>query len=195
MKKQNIKKYRKPKMQMGGVLGALSGASNIIGDISKLASEDVTGSSVGKTVGDVAQVGLNFVPGVGPILAQLPLGDIGAAVGNLISPPEQRNTKTKADLGLKYNTNPYGMRDGGSIHIKPQNKGKFTAYKKRTGKTTEEALHSKDPHVRQMANFARNSASWSKKDGGNIYTENSEHDLDHNTIIKLINQGYKIAYL
>ena len=49
-----------------------------------------------------------------------------------------------------------------TIYIKPENKGKFTAYKKRTGKTTEEALHSKNPHVRQMANFARNSAHWRK---------------------------------
>ena len=49
------------------------------------------------------------------------------------------------------------------IHIKPENKGKFTAYKKRTGKTTEEALHSKDPHVRQMANFARNQKKWKRK--------------------------------
>lgn len=47
---------------------------------------------------------------------------------------------------------------GGGIHIKPSHVGRFTAYKKRTGKTTEEALHSKDPHVRQMANFARNFA-------------------------------------
>jgi hypothetical protein len=49
-------------------------------------------------------------------------------------------------------------RDG--IHIKPENRGKFTAYKKRTGKTTEEALHSSSPHVRQMANFARNASKW-----------------------------------
>jgi hypothetical protein len=52
---------------------------------------------------------------------------------------------------------------GGKIHIKKENRGKFTAYKKRTGKTTEEALHSKDPHVRQMANFARNAAKWHHK--------------------------------
>ena len=65
---------------------------------------------------------------------------------------------------------------GGKIHIKKENRGKFTAYKKRTGKTTEEALHSKDPHVRQMANFARNAAKWHHKgrkkkhgDGGRIY--------------------------
>lgn len=54
------------------------------------------------------------------------------------------------------------------IHIKPQNKGKFTAYKKRTGKTTAEALHSKDPHVRQMANFARNASHFKHENGGSI---------------------------
>lgn len=59
------------------------------------------------------------------------------------------------------------MKHGG-IHIKPENKGKFIAYKQRTGKTTEEALHSKDPHVRQMANFARNSKSWSHKQMGGL---------------------------
>jgi hypothetical protein len=53
-----------------------------------------------------------------------------------------------------------------SIHIKPENKGKFTAYKKRTGKTTEEALHSSNPHVRQMANFAKNAKKWHHEYGG-----------------------------
>jgi len=57
------------------------------------------------------------------------------------------------------------------IKIKPENKGKFTAYKKRTGKTTEEALHSKDPHVRQMANFARNAKKWKHEDGGLLYMD------------------------
>lgn len=63
----------------------------------------------------------------------------------------------------RYGLNLYG--DGG-IHIKPENRGKFTAYKERTGKTTEEALHSSDPHVRQMANFARNAAKWKHQYGG-----------------------------
>ena len=60
-----------------------------------------------------------------------------------------------------------GMKKGG-IHIKKSHEGRFTAYKKRTGKTTEEALHSKDPHVRQMANFARNAAKWKHEEGGNV---------------------------
>jgi hypothetical protein len=60
---------------------------------------------------------------------------------------------------------PDEMKHGG-IHIKKENVGKFTAYKKRTGKTTEEALHSPDPHVRQMANFARNAKKWAHKEFG-----------------------------
>lgn len=54
-------------------------------------------------------------------------------------------------------------RKKGGIHIKAKNKGKFTAYKKRTGKTTTQALHSKSPSVRRMANFARNAKKWHHK--------------------------------
>ena len=54
------------------------------------------------------------------------------------------------------------------IHIKPSHEGRFTEYKKRTGQTTEEALHSSDPHVRKMANFARNAAKWKHQQGGRI---------------------------
>ena len=42
------------------------------------------------------------------------------------------------------------------IHIKPENKGKFTETKKRTGKTTEELTHSKNPLTRKRAIFAQN---------------------------------------
>ena len=52
------------------------------------------------------------------------------------------------------------------IHIKPSHKGRFTEYKKRTGKTTEEALHSKDPHVRKMAQFASNAKKWHHAEDG-----------------------------
>ena len=41
------------------------------------------------------------------------------------------------------------------IHIDPENKGKFNATKKRTGKSTEELTHSKNPLTRKRANFAR----------------------------------------
>lgn len=41
------------------------------------------------------------------------------------------------------------------INIKPENKGKFTQTKKRTGKSTEELTHSKNPLTRKRATFAK----------------------------------------
>lgn len=43
-----------------------------------------------------------------------------------------------------------------NIEIKPENKGKFNATKKRTGKSTEELTHSKNPLTRKRAIFAQN---------------------------------------
>ena len=54
----------------------------------------------------------------------------------------------------------------GGIHIKPENKGKFTATKKATGKSTEELTHSKNPVTRKRAIFAQNAAKWHHADGG-----------------------------
>lgn len=65
-----------------------------------------------------------------------------------------------------FNDDPVQVYKNGGINIKPSHKGRFTAYKTRTGKTTSEALQSSDPHVRQMANFARNASKW--KHGGRL---------------------------
>ncbi len=54
------------------------------------------------------------------------------------------------------------------IHINPKNRGKFNALKKKTGKSTEELTHSKNPLTRKRAIFAQNAAKWNKQDGGNI---------------------------
>jgi hypothetical protein len=55
------------------------------------------------------------------------------------------------------------------IHIKPENKGKFNALKKRTGKSTEELTHSKNPLTRKRAIFAQNAKKWNKgQDGANL---------------------------
>ncbi len=79
-----------------------------------------------------------------------------------------------------------------AIHIKKKNVGKFTAYKKRTGKTTAEALHSSDPHVRQMANFARNAKTWHHPFGGIVggpdqYTKEQLRRAAITTVNKNIN--------
>ena len=60
----------------------------------------------------------------------------------------------------------------GGIHIKKENVGKFTATKEKTGKSTEELKHSKNPLTRKRATFAANAAHWSHKrkhkEGGSI---------------------------
>ena len=64
---------------------------------------------------------------------------------------------------------PVLLSSGGKIHINPENRGKFNATKARTGKTTEELTHSKNPLTRKRAIFAQNAAKWNKKeDGGHL---------------------------
>jgi len=58
------------------------------------------------------------------------------------------------------------MKSKSGIHIKESHKGRFTAIKKKTGKTTEQLKHSKSPAVRKMATFAANAAKW-KHTGSN----------------------------
>lgn len=63
---------------------------------------------------------------------------------------------------LYPNQKPDGSFDNGKsgIHINPANRGKFNATKKRTGKTTEELSHSKNPLTRKRAQFALNARKW-----------------------------------
>lgn len=52
---------------------------------------------------------------------------------------------------------------GGSIHIKPENRGKFTALKKRTGHSASWFKEHGTPAQKKMAVFALNSKHWGKK--------------------------------
>lgn len=61
-------------------------------------------------------------------------------------------------LGQPIDTYKHGKDSG--IHINPKNRGKFNALKKRTGKTTEQLTHSKNPLTRKRAIFALNSKKW-----------------------------------
>lgn len=112
-----------------------------------------------------------------------PNGNVVEKEGGIIIPTKHADNYKKSDklfrLSLEHNLKQDQMKidteipkemmgKGGEIHIKPSHVGRFTAYKKRTSQTTEEALHSSNPHVRAMANFARNSAKWKKEDGGPI---------------------------
>lgn len=71
---------------------------------------------------------------------------------------------------MKYILNQNNVKSlkKGGIYINPKNKGKFTALKKRTGKSTAELTHSKNPLTRKRAIFAQNAKKWKHENGGNI---------------------------
>lgn len=63
------------------------------------------------------------------------------------------------------------IKKGSGIHINPKNKGKFTETKEKTGKSTAELTHSKNPLTRKRAIFAQNAKKWHHKkheEGGSI---------------------------
>jgi hypothetical protein len=57
-------------------------------------------------------------------------------------------------------------KGGGTIHIKKENRGKFNATKKATGKSTEALTHSNNPVTKKRAIFAQNAAKWHHKANG-----------------------------
>lgn len=67
------------------------------------------------------------------------------------------------DMALIMPEYPIPKYKDGGIHIKKENRGKFNALKKRTGKSTEELTHSKNPLTRKRAIFAQNAKKWKHK--------------------------------
>ena len=71
-------------------------------------------------------------------------------------------------MNYKINQNNIPFLKSGGIHINPKNKGKFTATKNKTGKSTEELTHSKNPLTRKRAVFAQNAKKWKHEEGEEI---------------------------
>ena len=96
---------------------------------------------------------------------------------------KQEQEQVRAEMGLDEYSQEYA--NGGNINIKPENKGKFTATKKRTGKTTEELTHSKNSLTRKRAIFAQNAKKWKHENGGNL--PKALNGIDINSLNKIIN--------
>ena len=76
---------------------------------------------------------------------------------------------------------PYRLNEeasGGRIHIKPENRGKFTALKKRTGHSASWFKAHGTPAQKKMAVFALNAKKWNHADGGPLGEEN-EIQVNH----------------
>ena len=90
---------------------------------------------------------------------------------------------------------PY-LAKGSGIHIKKENRGKFTETKKRTGKTTEELTHSKNPLTRKRAIFAQNAKKWKHEDGGEVHKPNGHRSILDNRWFKTkdLKKNHPITY-
>ena len=65
--------------------------------------------------------------------------------------------------------------EGGGIHIKPENRGKFTALKERTGKSATWFKEHGTPAQKKMATFELNARKWKHEDGGDLNGNNSNN--------------------
>lgn len=87
---------------------------------------------------------------------------------------------------------------GGKIRIKPENRGKFTALKKRTGHSASWFKAHGTPAQKKMAVFALNSRHWRHDSGGLLHTYNEGYqlgqvyDLSEEQVNELIRQGYEV---
>lgn len=80
---------------------------------------------------------------------------------------EMRRHYDSRDIGT---ANAYG--EGGDIHIKPENRGKFTALKERTGHSATWFKEHGTPAQKKMAIFALNSRHWKHGLGGELNNYN-----------------------
>ena len=76
-------------------------------------------------------------------------------------------------LTMRYTgaMSPFGNRfaEGGGIYIKPENRGKFTRLKERTGKSASWFKEHGTPAQKKMATFALNARKWKHGLGGSLY--------------------------
>ena len=96
----------------------------------------------------------------------------------------------KESLPYLYGT----FSTGGSIHIKPENRGKFTALKERTGHSATWFKEHGTPAQKKMAIFDLNSRHWNHHALGG-YLKGAVYDLPEEEIKRLIDSGYEIEYL
>ena len=87
--------------------------------------------------------------------------------------PDSYMTNEKFEASARRNGY---MGRGGKIHIKPENRGKFTALKKRTGHSASWFKTNGTPAQKKMAVFALNAKKWKHGDGGllNVYDGETE---------------------
>ena len=199
-----------------------STGQRLMNTVGAMGSGASAGASVGGPWGAVAGAAV----GLGSAIAGWFTGDAKAkrkqrALNNEIRATNNRNWEalsdkaenidTQNDLAALANFSAYGgpmyiFADGGGIHIKKANRGKFTESAKRAGMGVQEyarhVLANKDKYSSTLvkrANFARNASKWKHAtggilydNGGNLYTivpNIGQHGGDFSNGVTFINNG------
>lgn len=125
------------------------------------------GAAIGGVVGGVSSV-------VGSIIGRNKAKDKAKELNKMIEEANARNIASfnnaveNNESNLNMNALSQFYKDGGSIHIKKKNRGKFTDYC--GGKVTSECIargkRSSSPTIRKRATFAANARKWKHEDGG-----------------------------
>ena len=115
----------------------------------------------------------------------------GYTLYNIFNQPQQQLQYQKQ--GGKMNMLEF-LKNGSGIHIKPENRGKFTKYCH--GKVTDECIRkakaSGNPTLVKRATFADNARHFKHKDGGKAFV-NGVNVLDSNPKMYKYNKKYKMA--
>lgn len=138
------------------------------------------GAAVGGVVGGVSSL-------VGSIIGRVKavnerkrvnrLSNIANAKNLLAYENKASDIDIQNDLNALANYSAFGgpifnqFSTGGGIYIKPENRGKFTALKERTGKSATWFKEHGTPAQKKMATFALNAAKWHHNNGGALNTQ------------------------
>lgn len=125
---------------------------------------------------------------------QQAIANFGAAAENVDTQNDLNALANYAAYGgpltMRYTgtMSPFGntFADGGNIHIKPENRGKFTRLKERTGKSSTWYKEHGTPEQKKMATFALNARKWKHAFGGDLNTNGGDFS---NGLIMIGNGG------
>lgn len=111
----------------------------------------------------------NYAAYGGPILGALDYEITNKQLNNY-----ENRTSANASNIIPYFQALNTFGDGGSIHIKPENRGKFTRLKERTGKSATWFKEHGTPAQKKMATFALNAKKWKHDFGGSLQTHGGD---------------------
>ncbi len=100
--------------------------------------------------------------------------------------PLGRNKILLSEIQQLNDVYPIFRADGGKIHIKPENRGKFTALKERTGHSASWFKAHGTPSQKKMATFALNSRKWKHAEGGILERLGTAYNGDTAAMLEMI---------